>query len=314
MRLRHSLLLGFSLCTAASFAWHDSGHKTIGRLALKGVGSKTQALNELLANLPAADSPENSFIAPFPFEKYPPGVVTGTPNLFNANIEDASVWPDVVRRTWMDRPTWHYINHRIVYDGIVPPPLPEENVETAIVKIAKLARDPNISAHTRAACIAWLCHLVGDIHQPLHSVALFDKEHPEGDRGGNNFFPKEDSDKKDKSLPPINLHAYWDSVGHLGDAGVDGLLKHSEKYAVKESTFSLANLEKEVKKWGAESEKLAKDYVYRVAGPGSARLTTNEAKWFKNQRNYRKLAQVQCLKRIRQAGSRLGRLLYLVLQ
>jgi hypothetical protein len=32
---------------------------------------------------------------------------------------------------------------------------------------------------------AWLFHLVGDIHQPLHTVQLFTREYPNGDRGGN---------------------------------------------------------------------------------------------------------------------------------
>jgi hypothetical protein len=33
--------------------------------------------------------------------------------------------------------------------------------------------------------LAWLFHLVGDIHQPPHTTQLFTVEYPKGDRGGN---------------------------------------------------------------------------------------------------------------------------------
>jgi hypothetical protein len=30
----------------------------------------------------------------------------------------------------------------------------------------------------RAIALAWLFHLVGDVHQPLHTVQLFSREYP----------------------------------------------------------------------------------------------------------------------------------------
>jgi hypothetical protein len=38
-------------------------------------------------------------------------------------------------------------------------------------------------AERRAVALAWLFHLVGDIHQPLHTTELFSVEYPNGDRG-----------------------------------------------------------------------------------------------------------------------------------
>lgn len=50
-----------------------------------------------------------------------------------------------------------------------------------------------------------IIHTVGDIHQPLHAVALVDNTYPSGDEGGNA-----------EKLPSIggagDLHAVWDSV------------------------------------------------------------------------------------------------------
>src|SRR5205823_4340914 len=39
----------------------------------------------------------------------------------------------------------------------------------------------------RAIALAWILHLVGDLHQPLHNAALFSNhfDGPSGDRGGN---------------------------------------------------------------------------------------------------------------------------------
>ncbi|GIT28900.1 MAG: hypothetical protein Ct9H300mP1_09460 [Planctomycetaceae bacterium] len=55
-----------------------------------------------------------------------------------------------------------------------------------------------------AVCVTWLCHLVGDVHQPCHSTASFTaRRFLRGDRGGNDVPIR--GDKKD-----INLHMYWD--------------------------------------------------------------------------------------------------------
>ena len=50
-----------------------------------------------------------------------------------------------------------------------------------------------------------LMHYVGDIHQPLHSVALFNHTYPKGDAGGNLL--------KIKLLNGSfsNFHAFWDA-------------------------------------------------------------------------------------------------------
>jgi hypothetical protein len=55
----------------------------------------------------------------------------------------------------------------------------------------------------------YLIHLAGDIHQPLHSVALFNKTYPKGDLGGNS----------ERVIilngSTINFHSYWDSGAFL---------------------------------------------------------------------------------------------------
>jgi hypothetical protein len=53
--------------------------------------------------------------------------------------------------------------------------------------------------------LRFLIHLVGDIHQPLHTVVLYTKQFPQGDMGGNKFyvlFP---------NTTVTTLHMAWDS-------------------------------------------------------------------------------------------------------
>lgn len=55
-----------------------------------------------------------------------------------------------------------------------------------------------------------MIHIIGDIHQPLHTSTLFSELFPDGDMGGNKF---EIVYLKKKSLS--NLHSFWDSTSHL---------------------------------------------------------------------------------------------------
>lgn len=60
----------------------------------------------------------------------------------------------------------------------------------------------------RSFALRLVIHYVGDIHQPLHTVALVDSDYPYGDAGGNA-----------EPIPNIcganNLHGVWDSITYL---------------------------------------------------------------------------------------------------
>jgi hypothetical protein len=51
--------------------------------------------------------------------------------------------------------------------------------------------------------MAWILHLVGDVHQPLHCASRVTAKEPKGDQGGNMFV----LDANDQ-----NLHHYWDGM------------------------------------------------------------------------------------------------------
>jgi hypothetical protein len=134
----------------------------------------------------------------------------------------AARWADDVRRhdRAQDRPSWHYINLSFKPEGelasIRAKPPDSVNILSALAENKRILRR-EAPIEQRAIALAWLFHLVGDIHQPLHTAQLFGREYPDGDRGGNEICVRVTPE-----LAPLNLHALWDglvtsskNVGHI---------------------------------------------------------------------------------------------------
>lgn len=79
------------------------------------------------------------------------------------------------------------------------------NVVNNAVKV--ISSNINATTAERALFARYLVHVVGDIHQPLHSVALYNSTFPSGDRGGNSLHVILMDNKTQ------NLHAFWDAGG-----------------------------------------------------------------------------------------------------
>lgn len=145
-------------------------------------------------------------------------------------LGQAAVWPDLARglpdplRALYNQPGWHWIDGAWVRDEaqthgnlyIDTPPLPDiegapadnrrhashaGNVLTALER-AHWQLEHETDVARRAIALCWLLHLIGDIHQPLHTGALVSARlFPEGDRGGNAI-----------RIRDGNLHALWDQA------------------------------------------------------------------------------------------------------
>ncbi len=61
----------------------------------------------------------------------------------------------------------------------------------------------------RALFARYFIHIIGDIHQPLHSAALYNRTFPSGDLGGNLIKVT----LEDGSL--ANFHLFWDYGANL---------------------------------------------------------------------------------------------------
>lgn len=162
-------LLGFS---THSLAWGSDGHGTIGILAMSQL--RPDARLEL-----------ESIVGP----------------LDEQAMLEACNWPDVIRETeeWAWTTPQHYVNiPRGDFTYLESRDCPQQQCVTeAIKQYASELADHETGKEKRRQSFAWICHLVGDLHQPLH--AGFGD-----DRGGNDFDVVFNGEQ-------MNLHRFWDS-------------------------------------------------------------------------------------------------------
>jgi hypothetical protein len=172
-----TLVAALALASTLSFstlchAWGQEGHRIVGAISLDYLDKGAlKTLNEIMG---AGDG--------------------------DALVEWCN-WPDEYRAT--EEGSWsepqHYINmvpgeSLYVMERDCPTGM---CVTEAIGKYAIELGNSELSLEKRQQAFGWVCHLVGDLHQPLH--AGFGK-----DRGGNDvnvIFNDEE----------INLHSFWDS-------------------------------------------------------------------------------------------------------
>jgi hypothetical protein len=192
--------------SALAQAWDYFGHHAVGAVAWEHMSEATrQAAVDLLLEAPA-DADLASLMPPGPWS-----MEVRRRELFLK----ASGWADLVRddlfpdrKARYDHPSWHYVNRfwRSTPDG--PVALPERGTTGDLVVMLERLRGSLMKrarpTAERAIDLAWLLHLVGDVHQPLHSSARVTALEPEGDRGGNDFL------LDDPEAP--NLHLYWDFI------------------------------------------------------------------------------------------------------
>lgn len=185
-KLRTLLLLVLLLCAArgAAFAWGDPGHMVVTQIAFENLD-------------PAARTRVNDLAARIRFSN----------NTYN--FVSAACWMDDIRRNPAFEPIreWHFITLRFIVSGPAqdepPPPV---NAVSILDWSIRTLRNPRARPATRAFALAYLLHLTGDIHQPLHATTRFTTALPDGDFGGNSFR---------LAGTPNNLHSYWDSAGML---------------------------------------------------------------------------------------------------
>jgi hypothetical protein len=200
-------LLG--VCTLLSAlparAWDATGHEVIARIAWDAMKPETRA--KAVALLEAAP-PDADLASLLPADG--PQAVRER-QLF----ELASTWPDIVRDKNVQaryekyhHGKWHYINHfwEQAPNGtardrtdLAPDP---ENVVERLHHYEETLGDTSRPAAERAIDLTWVLHLVGDVHQPLHSSARVTPDLPQGDQGGNLV----------KITDQESLHWYWDQL------------------------------------------------------------------------------------------------------
>jgi hypothetical protein len=170
-------------------------------------------------------------------------------------LAEAANWPDTMKSDpspfWQRQASpWHYVTVPTgkSYADVGAPP--EGDAVTALTRFSATLRDARASLAERQAALRFVVHLVGDLHQPLHTGNG-------SDRGGNDrkvtFFGR-----------ATNLHTVWDS----------GLVDDEQLSFTELSTWLAARITRaeardwattDPRVWIAESAAL-RDRIYPAAG------------------------------------------------
>jgi len=253
-------------CHRAAFAFNELGHSALGKVAYDGLTPAARAaIHGVLKNHP----------------HYGDYLAAGKP----AGV-DAEEWAFIRAGTWADwvrsnhrgdyhQGDWHYVNYpyRMGQEATLPDEpfaQPKNILERLPLAVAMVAGDgatdllgfPSTltAEQRRAVALTWVFHLVGDLHQPLHVVAMVDDaKFPAGDQGGNLVAVVV------TGTTPLKLHAYWDGVlrrpmSYAEVATVVGELASRPPF--DDAGWTTAADDPDFKKWAEEGYKLAAKYAY----------------------------------------------------
>lgn len=249
-------------------AWNGFGHRVIAAIAYHQIGPELrERVVGLLGSHPAAADP--GFWAAHEHN--------GPDRGLNA-LMNASIFPDDARSEGPFHAYHigraHYVNWRIRadLDGRVEEPATDADAAddlhrdllTSLATNVAVVRDGSATDRDRAVALSWIAHQVGDLHQPLHTVARFTPELPGGDRGGNEV-----------RVPGGNLHGYWDNVLGRDESPpvVEALARALESEHPRDSfETELAVAADDFRSIGLEGVGLATGLVYRDLDPAFGRF------------------------------------------
>jgi hypothetical protein len=175
-----------SILPSAASAWGQLGHRIVGQLAEERISGRTRA--EIAQILEAED------------------------------LAEISTWPDDEKSNpdpfWQNEASpWHYVTvpQGQTYPQVGAPP--EGDGIEALARYAAVLRNDGATREEKELALAFVIHIVGDLHQPLHVGNATD-------RGGNEvsvtWFGR-----------ATNLHSVWDS------AMIEGRSLGYTEYAVR---------------------------------------------------------------------------------
>jgi hypothetical protein len=185
---------------------------------------------------------------------------------------------------------WHYIDVPFSPDStpLVQPPAVNVQERIALFRRTLASDAPDA---LKAYDLVWILHLVGDVHQPLHSTSRFTHTAPKGDNGGNLV-------KICVSSCGEELHAIWDDAAGTGES-VSAAIKAANALAAADP---VAADKADETLWVQESFEIAQKVAYTPpVGVGLGPFTLTSA--------YNSRAKQVANERIALAGARLANLL-----
>jgi hypothetical protein len=246
------------LLAPALSAWNVTTHRAISFLAYGRLNERARArVGEILRVHPdyasmfatnAPGDPKDATRAAFAAAAAWPDLIRNDPRFGDKPGSTPSLpgFPDMLRHQ-----EWHYINMPVpstFRDQQVEP----VNVLSEIRRLLKVLRKSGPVSRDEAYALPWILHLIGDVHQPLHSVSRFTGPGQQ-DKGGNACYLAEDR----------NLHSLWDNlVGPNGDEAAMARMAA----VIENHLAEPRKLELKPEKWVQEGVELSTSFVYSFPG------------------------------------------------
>ena len=259
------------LAQSNASAWHDTGHMLVAQIAYLNLSPAAKARVDALLITPQGRRPLihlcAGYYTPACEKTYDPVTI--------------AVWMDDFKGDSLndEYENWHYINYKPFFDGIPVRtdvgPEPANVLDRLNWSINTLRRSTG-RTKTDAEVLGFLYHLIGDVHQPLHTMTRYSVKNPNGDAGGNGFaivMPPEANIR--------NLHSFWDAAAGrfgfesprrpLNEADRARLLAWAQEIMKAHPLASMpAVKELEPLRWIEESQTIAREFVYAKIKDGEA--------------------------------------------
>jgi hypothetical protein len=313
--MRKTLLACAAAAMAASVgsearAWHAQGHLMTAEVAWQTMtpGARCRAAKILRgriyglfpqgADLPPAD--EKMFVTAATW----PDRIKQDPRHYRHGNEKPKGLPASRNIGSADKLThnyWHYVDYPVPDDPAKPPP--PVNAQERIVRFVKVLGSTHTSLDLKAYDLAWLIHLVGDVHQPLHTATQYGAAFEHGDDAGDNAVKlswPDGSVAPNPDNPPRELHGFWDAAPGNDIADLAEAVRRARALPAA-APDKAADLDPA--HWIAESRALADGSVYATP------IVRGQLGKFVLTEPYRNEAVRITQERVALGGARLGNLL-----
>lgn len=258
MKHSSSVLIVLLLAVLPAAAWNSLGHRAVAEIAWRQMKpAQRQAISTVLKQHPHYKL--------FLTADVPAGVDTNEWAFLTG-----AIWPDLLRTTNAPSITQYAIHpHGIELPAIragegdpallkgftVPTPNGQTGLSNALVAL----KNPHAPARERAINLCWVLHLLGDLHQPLHTTTIVTPDKPRGTGLGGGFAVTDENNN------PTRLHTYWDMLPGSDQsyqsitALADQLSRAPELAPARLPEYAA---HKTVASWVLESHEIAKNFAY----------------------------------------------------
>lgn len=226
------------LFSSQLYAWNAMGHMVVANIAYQQLTPTARKKVDQLVKVFQTEYPD--------FTSY----------------TQTAYWPDALRSQQIFVYTrWHYIDMPLTTDNtdITNAKPDTDNALWAVNQLKNILKSSAVTPVEQARFLVFFTHIVGDLHQPLHTVSLYTADFPTGDRGGNSYTVKYQGQS-------TNLHSMWDrAFGDFSDslsANDAATLAKTITATYPISFFSTRAQDLNPQDWAAEGMSNAQTNVY----------------------------------------------------